>query len=130
MPSHVLADLLLVPLELGGGAVVEVAQGDLDAHLDVVAAGLVRRLAKVAVAAKEAAEQVEGVVSLAAAAAAALLVLLDAIVAIAVVDLARLGVGEHFVGFGHFDKLFVRSFVAPKRRRLSGHGQSIGAQQR
>jgi len=52
---------------------------------------------EVAGAAEEAREEVEGVVR---AGAAALLVLLDALVAVLVVDLAGLGLGEGVVGFG------------------------------
>jgi hypothetical protein len=91
-PLARLADLLLVPLELGRAAVVEVAQGD--GHLDfhVVPAPLARLVAVVAAAAEEAAEEVEWVVP-AAAAAALLLALLETFVAVLVVDLAGFGVG-------------------------------------
>jgi len=63
----------------------------------------------VAGAAEEAREQVEGVVR---AGAAALLVLLDAFVAVLVVDLAGLGLGEGVVGFGNGDKFLVGGVVA------------------
>lgn len=60
-------------------------------------------------AAEEAREEVEGVVR---AGATALLVLLDAFVAVLVVDLARLGLGEGVVGFGDGDEFLVRGVVA------------------
>jgi hypothetical protein len=100
----VLADLLLVPLELGGAAVVEVAQRDGHLNLDVVAAALAGLVAEVAAAAEEAAEEVEGVMR---PAAAALLALLEPLVPVLVVDLAGLGVGEGLVGFGDEDELVV-----------------------
>jgi len=51
-----LADLLLVPLELGRPAVVEVAQRDADLDLDVGALPLAGLVSEVAAAAEEAAE--------------------------------------------------------------------------
>lgn len=84
----VLADVLLVPGKLGRSAVVEVAEGDLDSDLDVVASRFARGSSRVAVATEEAAEEVEGVV--ASTAAAALTVLLDTIVAPFVVYFACL----------------------------------------
>jgi len=100
-----LADVLLVPLELGRPAVVEVAQGDADFYLDVLASPLAVLVAVVAAAAEEAAEEVEGVLLLE---AAALLALLDALVAVLVIDLAQLRVRERLVGFGDFDELVLR----------------------
>lgn len=99
------ADFLLVPLELGGAAVVEVAQGDGDFDFDVVPAALAGLVAEVAAAAEEAAEEIEGVV--AASAAALLLALFEAFVAVLVVDLAGFGVREGFVGFGDLDEFVV-----------------------
>ncbi len=64
---------------------------------------------EVAGAAEEAREEVEGVVR---AGAAALLVLLDAFVAVLVVDLAGLGLGEGVVGFGDRDEFLVGGVVA------------------
>jgi hypothetical protein len=109
-PLARLADLLLVPLELGRAAVVEVAQRD--GHLDfhVVPAPLAGLVAVVATAAKEAAEEVEWVVA-PATAAALLLALLETLVAVLVVDLAGFGVGEGFVGFGDEDELVVGGWV-------------------
>jgi len=82
------ADLLLLPLELGRPAVVKVAQRDADLDLDVGAAALAR-LAKVPAPAKESGKEVEGVMV----PSAALLALLEALVPVLVVDLAGLGVG-------------------------------------
>lgn len=112
-----LADLLLVPLELGRVAVIEVAQGDADLDFDVVAPPLAGLVAKVAAAAEEAAEEVEGVVRLE---AAALLALLEAVVAILVVDLPAFGVAEGFVGFRDLDELVVRGWVVAGRGRGQG----------
>lgn len=106
-----LANVLLVPDELGRGAVVEVSLGNLDLDLDVVAPRLAGGASKVAVAAEEAAEEVKGVVA-AAAAPAAVAEVLDALVAGAVVDLAGFGVAEDVVGFGDFDKLLMGLIVA------------------
>lgn len=105
----VLADVLLVPGELGRGAVVEVAEGDLDPNLDVVAPRLAGGPSRVAVAAEEAAEEVEGVV--AASASASLTVLLDTVVAPLVVYLACLFVAQDIVGFRDLDELVVRCVV-------------------
>jgi hypothetical protein len=105
-----LADLLLVPLELGRAAVVEVAQRDGDFDFDVVAAPLAGLAAVVPAAAEEAAEEVEWVVP-AAVAPALLLALFEGVVAELVVDLAGFGVGERFVGFGDEDKLVVGCWV-------------------
>jgi hypothetical protein len=101
---------LLLDCEFGFASVVEVAEGDCDAHFHVWAAALAALVAEVAAAAEEAGEEVEGVVLLAG--AAALLVLLDAIVAVLVVYLAGLLLTEDFVGFGYFDELLTCSFVA------------------
>jgi hypothetical protein len=62
-----------------------------------------------ALAAEHAAEEVEGVVLLE---PAALLVLLEALVAVLVVDLARLGRREGFVGFGYLDEFGLGCVVA------------------
>ena len=102
------ADMLTVPLELGRGTVVEVAERDFHFDLDVVAAGFAGRVAEVTVAAEESAEEVEGV----AAAAALLLAVLETLVAVAVVDGAGLGVGEGFVGFGDLDEFLLGGVVA------------------
>lgn len=118
----VLADVLLVPLELGRGAVVEVAEGDLDPYLDVVAAGLTAAAAEVSVAAEEAAEEVKGIMATAAAAAAAVLVLLDGLVAVAVVDLAGFGVAQNLIGFRDLDELVVRSVIAAGEEKLARQG--------
>lgn len=83
------ADLLLLPLELGRPAVVKVPQGDSDFDLDVGAAALAR-LAEVPAPAEESRKEVEGVVM--PSARAALLALLEALVPVLVVDLAGLGV--------------------------------------
>lgn len=107
-----LADLLLVPLELGVAAVVEVAQGHADLHLDAVPA----RLAPLVVPApaEEAAEQVEGVMV-----AAALLLLLQALVAVLVVDLARVSVDQGLVGFGDLDESLVGGVIVTAQTRVS-----------
>jgi len=102
-----LADLLLVPLELGSAAVVEVAQRDFDLEVHVGAAPLL--LVEVAAATEEAAEDVERVVPLLP--AALLLVLLEALVAVLVVDAPALAVDEGFVSFGDLDELVVGSLV-------------------
>jgi hypothetical protein len=88
-----LADLLLLPLELGLATVIKVAQGNANLDLNVVAA----RLSPLVVAAstEEAAEQVKGVVV----ASASLLPLLQSLMAILVINLSRLGIDESFVGF-------------------------------
>lgn len=98
-----LANLLLVPLELGRAAVVEVAEGDADFQLDVGTPALAGLVAEVAAAAEEAGEEVERIVVL----LAALLALLEAFVTVLVVDFAGFGVDEGFVGFGDFDELVV-----------------------
>ena len=103
--------MLFLPLELGRPAVVEVAKGYADLDLDIGAAPHAMA-AKVTASAEEPAEKVEGVVV---AAASALLPLLKALVAVLIVDFAGLGVDEGFVGFGNFDKLILRGFVAPVR---------------
>jgi hypothetical protein len=59
--------------------------------------------------AEEAREEVEGV--MASATAAALLSLLEPFVAVLVVDLAGLGVGEGFVCFCYLDELLFRCFI-------------------
>jgi hypothetical protein len=64
------ADVLLVPRELGGGAIVEVAKTDFNTDFDVVAPGFARASTKVAMASEEAAEEIEGVVAAAAATSA------------------------------------------------------------
>jgi hypothetical protein len=104
-PVALLADLLLLPLELDRLARVEVAQADSELDLDV----LPPALAVVAPAAEEAAEQVEGVVL---PEAAALLLLLDALVAVLVVDAAQFRVRQGFVGFGDGDELVLGGWVA------------------
>lgn len=116
-----LADVLLLPAELCGGAVVEVAEGDFDPDLDVLATGLASGGAKVAVAAEEAREHVKGVVAAAAARAA----VLHAVVAVAVVDLSRLGVAQDIVGFGDLDELVFGGFIAAGDV-LAGSGGVIG----
>jgi hypothetical protein len=116
----VLADLLLVPLEVDRLAGVEVAQGDAEPDLDVLAAPLLA--AVVAAAAEEAAEEVEGVVVLE---AAALLVLLDAFVAVLVVDAAQLGVGEGLVGFRDGDELVLGRGVAGVLVRVELPGELL-----
>jgi hypothetical protein len=67
-------------------------------------------MAEVSPAAEELIEDVEGVAA-ASAAAAAFFVLFDAVGAVAVVDLAQLGVGEDFVGFADFDEFLRGGFV-------------------
>lgn len=106
-----LADVLLLPLELGRPAVVEVAQGDADLDLDVGTAPHAMA-AEVTTTAEEPAEKVKWVVM---AAAAALLSLLQTLVAVLIVDLAGLGVDKGFVGFGDLDKLVFGSIIAPVR---------------
>lgn len=109
--AALLADMLFLPLELGRPAVVEVAQGDADLHLDVGAAPHAMA-AEVTASAEEPAEEVKRIVVTA---AASLLSLLQTLVAILVVDLAGLRIDEGFVGFGDFDKLVLGGIVAPVR---------------
>lgn len=66
-----LADLLLVPLELGVATIVEVAESEPDLDLNVVAAGLPTLI--MATSTKKAAEEIERVVVLAASSLLALL---------------------------------------------------------
>ena len=66
-------------------------------------------------AAEEAGEEVEGVVG-AGRPTAGGFVLREAVVAVLVVDFARFGDGEGFVGFGDLDELLVGGVVATKRR--------------
>ena len=67
-------------------------------------------MSKVPAAAEEAGEEVEWIV--ASSAAALVLALLQAFVAVLVVDFARFGVGEGFVGFGDFDEFLFGGFIA------------------
>ena len=60
--------------------------------------------------AEEPAEDVERIVV--PAASAPLLALLEAFVPILIVDFAGFGLGERFVGFGHFDEFLFGCFVA------------------
>lgn len=107
-----LADLLLLDVELVLVARVEVLQRHADADFHVRPAALALLVAEVAGAAEEAGEEVEGVVA-AAAAAVAGFVLRQAFVAVLVVDGARFGGGEAVVGFGDFDEALRGGFVAP-----------------
>jgi len=100
----VLANLLLVPFELGGAPDIEVAEGDSDLDLEVLAPPLL--LVEVATAAEEAAEDVKRVVGVEPA-AALLLMLLQPLVAILVVDAPAFGVAEGLVGFRNLDELVV-----------------------
>lgn len=109
--AALLAYVLFLPLELGGPAVVEVAQRDANLDLNVRAAPY-PMAAEVAASTEEPAEKVEGVVVTA---TAALLPLLEALVAVLVVDLAGLRVDEGFVGFRDFDKLVLGGRVATVR---------------
>lgn len=88
------ANMLAVPLELSGGAVIKVAERDLNLDLDVVTAGLVRRVSEVAVAAKESAEHIKGVMAAPTASVAAVL---DALVSVSVVNLSAFGVAQDIV---------------------------------
>jgi hypothetical protein len=90
-----------------------------------VAAPLARLV--VAAPAEEAAEQVERVVP-AAAAALPLLALLEPFVAVLVVDLAGLGVGEGFVGFGDEDEFVVGCWVVAGGRGGLDRGWRGGRQ--
>ncbi|KAI6763839.1 hypothetical protein HG530_007628 [Fusarium avenaceum] len=81
------ADVLLVPGEFGSGAVVEVAQGDLNTDFDVVTSGFAGSSSEMTVATEETAEEVEGI--MAATATSSLAALLHAVVAVLVVDLAH-----------------------------------------
>lgn len=105
-PLTRLADVLLIPCELGGAAIVEVAEGQLDADFNVVPSRLGGGVAVVAVAAEEPREYVEGVVLLAATSARASVVLY-ALVAVAVVDLTGVWVAEDVEGVGDFEELVV-----------------------
>lgn len=104
-----LADLLLVPLELCRAPVVKVSEGDAHFHLDVGSPSLAGLVAKVTTPAKEAAEEIEGVVVVE---AAALLALLEAFVAVLVVYLAGFGVNQGLVGLGYLDELLLYGIIA------------------
>jgi hypothetical protein len=103
--AALLADVLLIPLELCLPAVVEVAQRDANLDLDIVSARLSSLV--VTTTAKESAEQIEGVVV----AAASLLPLLQAIVSVLVVYRAGLRITKGFVCLGDLDEFGLRSFV-------------------
>lgn len=90
-------------LDGDGAPLVHVRQVDLEVVLLARPARHALRPAE-AVPAEEAAEHVHRVV-VPAAAAGLLLVPLDAILAVAVVDLALLGVGKHLVGVGELHEL-------------------------
>lgn len=108
-----LADLLLLPRELGVAAVVEVAQRDAHLDLDVVPPRLPPLV--VSAAAEEPAEQVEGVVVLPAALAA----LLEPLVAVLVVYLTRFGIDQGFVGLGDLDEFVLGGLIATVRGVLA-----------
>jgi hypothetical protein len=67
-------------------------------------------MSEVTAPAEEPAEQVEGVVATASS-AAPLFVLLEALVPVLVVDAARFGVAEGFIGFCHRDEFIVCGFI-------------------
>lgn len=117
-----LADVLLVPDELGGRAVVEVSLGDLDLDLHIMTSGLARASTKVSMAAEETTEEIEGVVA-ATTSSAAVAEVLDAFVAGLVVDLAGFGVAQHIVGVGDFDKLVMGFVIATGKVGLVGVGR-------
>ena len=98
----ILADVLLVPLELCRATVVKVAKGYLDLDFGVGAAPLARLVSVVAATPEETAEYIKGVMLLK---PSTLLPLLDAFMSVLIVDLAGLGVGKGFVGLGYFNKL-------------------------
>lgn len=58
---------------------------------------------------EETGEEIEGVASLT---VTSFFVLFETLVAVLVVDLASLGFGKGFVGFGDFDKLLLDGFIA------------------
>ncbi len=120
-----LADLLLVPLELGHSAVVEVAQRDFNPHLDVRAAALALA-AEVTTAAEEAAEEVEGIVGVET--AAPLLLLLQALVTIFVVDLCGSpGSESASAGFGDLDELILEVASPLNGAKASSQSQAVKA---
>ena len=106
-----LADLLLVQIDLVLAAGVEIAQRQHDPDLHVRPAAHAGRVAKVSAAAEEAREEVERIVAAASAGSAAGFVLREALVAVLVVDLARFRLGEGFVGFGYLDEFLGCGFV-------------------
>lgn len=117
-----LANVLALPLKLGGGAIVEVTKGDLDTDLDIVATRLAGVTAEVSVAAEETAEHIEGIV----AAATAVLMVLDTLVAVAVVDLTGLGVAQDAVGLGDLDELVMSGGIATESGLVCGQGDGGG----
>jgi hypothetical protein len=98
---------LLVPVDLGRGAVVKVAQCYADLELDVGTFALL--VSKVATATEEAREEVKWVVLLV---APALLVALDAFMPVSIVYFPQLGVDEGLVRLGDFDELVMGCLVA------------------
>jgi len=103
-----LANVLLIPLELGGAPVVEVSECDGNLDVSIVAATLL--LAEVATSTKETVEDVKGVMV---AATTLLLVLLQTLVAILVVDATAVRIAESFVRLRNLDELVMCCLVAP-----------------
>jgi hypothetical protein len=100
------ANLLFLQLEFRRMAVVEILQGDANAdlHIGSPSLTLVSKVPTTATA-KEARKQIERV--MAPAALATLFALLEPFMPVLVVDLAGLGVGKGFVGFGHLNELLL-----------------------
>lgn len=66
-------------------------------------------MTKVTATTEEAREQIEGVASLT---VASFLVLFKTFVAVLIVNLACLGFGKGFIGFGNFDKFLLDSLIS------------------
>jgi len=106
-------DVLLLPGELGCGAVIKVAEGDFDTDFDIMSSGFARCSSEVAVTTEKAAEEIEGIMTTTT--TSSLAALLNTLVAVLVVDFAHFLVAQDIVGFGNFDELIVCCIVATGR---------------
>jgi hypothetical protein len=103
-------DMLLLPGELGGGAVIKVAEGNFDTDFDIVASGLAGCSSEVAVPAEEAAKEIEGI--MATATSSSLAALLNTFVAVLVVNFAHFLIAQDIVSFGNLDELIMCCIIA------------------